>query len=223
MNDNEQGLTLVDALVEIAKSDYPHEWARYCQLAPILEGKSGRSPEEDARTRLGRIGRYDSSLAWVSGGQELCEAQTIQEKLLDCFISAIRAGRCSLAGFNAALQPVSIPSDLIKAKAFRFNLSEMYVGDTRIVGVRVKLGLPAVQNEAPGRKPGQASPKDRASKAVLAILDNESERPRRGYGRMAALARMVQKTLPELPHKQNSIEKMIRMTVTEWENKNPDK
>jgi hypothetical protein len=77
---------------------------------------------------------------------------------------------------------------------------------------------------APGRRPGSLSPKDQFCREALAILDNDAERPRKGYGRLIAIARSVLERLgSKYKYNLNSIEKNIRGTVREWEEKHPDK
>jgi hypothetical protein len=84
---------------------------------------------------------------------------------------------------------------------------------------------PAEPNDPPGPKPGRQTPKDRASKAVLSILNDSAKRPIPGHGRRTELARMVCTDLQNQgqSYQENSVQKMIRGTVTDWEAKNPDK
>jgi hypothetical protein len=77
--------------------------------------------------------------------------------------------------------------------------------------------------EPPGPKPGSKSAKDQASEIAVSILNSDApDRPPRGYGRMIALARLVQPKLAQR-YDEGSIRKMISASVREWEEQNPDK
>jgi hypothetical protein len=85
---------------------------------------------------------------------------------------------------------------------------------------------PAIGGAAnhPGPKAGELSIKGQACASALQILKSHAERPRRGYGRLIGVARMVKKKLPGAgSYKDDSIGKMIRPTVRDWEVKNPHK
>jgi hypothetical protein len=103
---------------------------------------------------------------------------------------------------------------------------DIQLADTIIMGVRaVPVSEHAVGPHAPGPKPGCATAKSRADDAARAILGNDAERPPKGHGRTTKLARMVQEKLASegFAYQLNSIEKMIRPAVKEWEQRNPDK
>jgi hypothetical protein len=84
---------------------------------------------------------------------------------------------------------------------------------------------PAAQTDPPGRKAGRQSGKGRASRAVLSILNDDTKRPIRSHGWKAELARMVCTVLQSDgdTYEENSVQKMIRDTVKDWEDKNPEK
>ena len=71
-----------------------------------------------------------------------------------------------------------------------------------------------------GRKPGFRSVKRDFCNKALAILNDERARPQRGRGRLTELVRMIHQALGQ-DYKPNTIEKTIRETVREWENRNP--
>jgi hypothetical protein len=114
----------------------------------------------------------------------------------------------------------------IKPKHFRFDSDEMEVNEIKLVGVRFMRAeeVPASQNNPPGRKAGQNSPKGLAREIVLSILNDKARRPPKHHGRKIELARMVGAALTneDKPYAVNSIEKYIRGTVKEWEDDNPD-
>jgi hypothetical protein len=132
MPEHSERLTLLDALIKTTEAGCPGQWARFRELAPLLE-PSG-SPEEAVRRRLSRINRYDASLAWVSGGQAgdhgLYEATEIQRELLDQFVRAIHARRWSIVGYlKGDLRPTPVPVERIEADAFRFDANNLCLRD----------------------------------------------------------------------------------------------
>jgi hypothetical protein len=132
MPEHSERLTLLDALIKTTEAGCPGQWARFRELAPLLE-PSG-SPEEAVRRRLSRINRYDASLAWVSGGQAgdhgLYEATEIQRELLDQFVRAIHARRWSIVGYlKGDLRPTPVPLERIEADAFRFDANNLCLRD----------------------------------------------------------------------------------------------
>jgi hypothetical protein len=76
----------------------------------------------------------------------------------------------------------------------------------------------------PGPKPGERTGKQRACELTSAILADEQRRPRRRHGRLTEIARMVAEDLRRegLNYAAQSVEKVIRPTLKEWEAKNPD-
>src|SRR5262245_59834258 len=133
MPEHNERLTLLDAFIKTIKADCPGQWARICELAPLLEPSSS-PPEEAARRRLSRINQYDTSLAWVSGGQAgdhgLYKATEIQRELLDQFVRVMHAGRWSIVGYlKGDLLPTPVPVERIEAKAFRFDADELFLRD----------------------------------------------------------------------------------------------
>lgn len=81
------------------------------------------------------------------------------------------------------------------------------------------------EQRRPGPKPSQQSPKDLACNIALDILANDERRPQRGYGRLIAIARLVNDDARFKGHSYefDSVRKMIGPAVREWEAKNPDK
>jgi hypothetical protein len=246
------GLTPIDAVIEMAKSDCPNKWSRYCELAQKLaqqSGQTGLSREDAARKRLAGDGTVDqqqiaAANGWESFNSQLrggpakppsefqmmfSEAQRLEQLFRIQLASALQLRRYFLTGFDANLKPITVPLILIKPDQFRFDSDEMLLGDgLKIFGVRIASVDPqtlAAQNDRPGRKPGQQSAKDRACMAALSILSNDDERPPRGYGRRAELARRVRAQLQSdgQNYQEDSVQKMIRDTVAHWEAENPDK
>ena len=241
-------LTPLDAAVEIAKLDCPHEWARYCELAQQLAERDSRteiSPENAARELLaadgesvhqkefemGRMASFSRQLAGGSGLPlepfeiVLKETQKLEELFRNQLASALRSGRYSLIAFEG-LNPVTVPPILLRPELFRFGSGAMELNGIKLTGVHFvrPQAVPAAQNDAPGRRPGQNSPKDLACEIVLSILNDEAQRPPKRHGRLTALARMVQAVLGNegKSYAVNSIEKFIRGTVQDWEKRNPD-
>lgn len=83
----------------------------------------------------------------------------------------------------------------------------------------------ATEQRRPGPKPSQQSPKDLACNIALDILANDERRPKRGYRRLIAIARLVNDDARFKGHsyESDSVRKMIGPAVREWEAKNPDK
>ena len=77
---------------------------------------------------------------------------------------------------------------------------------------------------APGPKGGAKKVDELAWDIALRILESE-QKPKRGHGRLTALARMVEPELSKEGHKRlvESICKAIRPSLREWEAKNPDR
>jgi hypothetical protein len=82
-----------------------------------------------------------------------------------------------------------------------------------------------LRKRRPGPKDGKQSVKDLACKIALQVLNDEAQRPKLGYGRLTTLAGIVNAKLARLGHqyKGDSVGKMIRPTVREWEARNPHK
>jgi hypothetical protein len=244
MTESSRGEHLVDILIAIAKSEYPHEWSRYGELAKKLAQEADEhsiefSAEDCARRLL--IGHHRDVLghalmadfySQLIGGdpselQKMTwEATRLQQIFRDRQLKLIHAGAYSLTGFDQDLRPISIPPELISPKLLRFDRDEIQLGDKLIMHVRATRVLPQNSNPpVPGPKPGQETIKRRADNAVRAILDDDAKRPPKGRGRMVTLARMIRESfLPEgIHYEQNTIERMIRPAVKEWEKRNPDK
>jgi hypothetical protein len=155
------------------------------------------------------------------------EAAGHEQLFRERLASALQSHRYSLTGFDR-LNSITVAPELIKPGQFQFGSDEVLLGDgIKITGVRMVAGALQTrdaQNDPPGRKPGRQSAKDRACEAVLSIL-NDAKRPLRGHGRKAELARMVRTALLKEGHtyQENTVQGMIRGTVTDWEAKNPDK
>jgi hypothetical protein len=78
-------------------------------------------------------------------------------------------------------------------------------------------------HDRPGPKPGGKSEKRQACAIAESILNSDAaDPPPRGYGRVSALARLVKPKLTK-QYDEQSIQKMIRSAVREWEKQNPDK
>jgi hypothetical protein len=84
-----------------------------------------------------------------------------------------------------------------------------------------KLVAQWVEKRRPGRKAGAISVKDLACKLALRVLDDETQRPPRGRGRLMTLARMANADLVQLGQKyeDDSVRKMIAPSVRDWEKK----
>jgi hypothetical protein len=242
-------LTPFEAVIEIAKSDCPNEWSRYCDLAHRLaepKQPTELSHEEAGRQHLAqngesvqqktaemsRMASFNGQLAgWPA--EPLAEYEVILEEtrklelsFRERLASALKSGRYSLTGFDR-LSLMNISPILIKPEHFRFDSDEMVLNGIKLTGVRVvrAQAVPASQNDPPGRKPGKKSAKDLACDIVLAILNDDAQRSLKRHGRLIELARMVQAVLDKdgKTYEVNSIEKFIRDTVKDWQKKNPDK
>jgi hypothetical protein len=238
-----RGERLVDILITIARSEYPQEWSHYCELARKLAQEIDKqalepSAEDCARRRLagqdrnvhghGLIADFYSQLLGGAPTQfqlMTWEATPLEHLFRDRLISMLQSGGYSLTGFGPDLRPISIPSELISLELIRFDRDEIKLGDTIIRGVRAAPTSPQILSpQTPGPKPGYETAKCRAHDAVRTILGNDAERPPKGRGRMAKLARMIQERFASegIRYELNSIEKMIRPAVKEWEERNPD-
>jgi hypothetical protein len=243
------GLTPIDAVNELAKANCPNQWSRYCQLAQQfarLKGLTGISQEDAGREHLAANGKsVAQTLAWQDGMSRgyallagggasspcqletvVAEAKSLEDLFRNQLVLALQTDRYSLAAYDR-LSPVTVAPGLIKPEQFRFGGDEMLVGDgIKLTGVRFVPNRPAsaAQSEPPGRKPGHQPIKDLACSAVLSILVDDAQRPPPGHGRKAALARMVHPLLPDGErYKLNTIEKLIRGSIKEWEVDNPDR
>jgi hypothetical protein len=237
MNDLERpiGLTPIEAVIEVVKSDCPEEWARYCDLAVQLAQRKQPtiSPEEAARQLLAAHSKlFDQKLAVgrlsmppIELEKMLAETEELQGLFRDRLVLAHRKGRYSLNAFDH-LKPVTVDAALIKPRHFRLDSDEMEVNDIKLVGVRFVRAeaVTASQADPTGRKPGQNSPKGLACDIVLSILNDEARRPPKRHGRKIALARMVHSVLEKdgKTHAVLTIEKYIRDTIKDWEKMNPD-
>jgi hypothetical protein len=240
------GLIPIEALIEVVKSDSPNEWARYCDLAHQLaqeDGPTEISQEDAGRRNLAanskRLHQKDKSHLvrlfnrGLAGGPAMpltkfeimaAETQNFEGQFRDRLLLALKTGRYSLIAFDR-LKEVTVPPALIKPEHFRFESKEMELGDgIKLSGVRI-VPRQTVSADPPGRKPGRMSAKALACRAALAILDDASRRPPPGHGRKAALARMVCNELRNYgpSYQEDTVQKMIRGTVKEWEAANPDK
>ena len=233
-------LTPLDAVVEVAKSDCLDEWSRYCDLAhQIVQRKQPTeiSQEEAARQLLARnskrLHRKDKSHLVRFGSMPLTEieimeadAQTLEGHFRDQLLLALQEGRYSLIAFDDHLKEVTVPLALIKPGRFRFESEEMEVNGIKLIGVRFvpAQAIPAYQNDPRGRKPGEQPAKGLICSIALSILNDKAQRPPPGHGRKAALARMVDTRLRENGkiYKENTIARLMRDSVKEWEAKNPD-
>ena len=246
------GLTPIEAVIDLAKSDCPHEWSRYRELAQKLAQQSGQPgilPEDAARKRLAGEGTvvqhqlagcdgWDSFISQLAGGPAkprtefqlmFAEAQCLERLFRNQLAAALQSGRYCLTAFDAHVNQINVSPILIKPEQFQFGSEEMLLGDgLKIFGVRVAPANPqplSTRIDRSGRKPGQPSPKGRACKAVLSILNNDAQRPTPGRGRKAELARMVCTDLKAdgQSYQENSVAKMIRETVSGWESQHPGK
>jgi len=170
MPEHSERLTLLDAFIKTIEAGCPGQWARFRELAPLLE-PSG-SPEEAARRRLSRLNRYDASLAWVSGGQAgdhgLYEATELQRELLDQFVRAIHARRWSIVGYlKGDLRPTPVPVERIEANAFRFDANKLCLrdgtemSDVFVVPAVLASPSPAETRGGPEGGPAENQPKKR--------------------------------------------------------------
>jgi hypothetical protein len=242
MTEASRGEHLVEILIAIARSEYPDEWSKYCDLAhklaqEINKEALGFSAEDCARRRLaghdqdkhGLIADFYALMAGAAPSrlqQMTWEASRLQNIFHDRLISLLHSSAYSLTGFGPDLRPISIPPELINPKLIRFDRDEIKLGDTLIRGVRAAPTTPRTPGpQVPGPKPGYQTAKPRADDVVRGILSNDANRPLRGRGRMVKLARMVQEKFASegIHYELNSIEKMIRPAVKEWEERNPDK
>ena len=91
--------------------------------------------------------------------------------------------------------------------------------------IRKLLVAHQVRKQRPGPKAGAVSIKDLAWEIALRILNDEAQRPPRGYGRLTTLAGMVNVGLTRHGHqyKDDSVRKMIGPSLRDWEAKNPQK
>jgi hypothetical protein len=232
------GLTPVDVVIAVVKSDCPKDWVRYCELAQLLRPKQ---PTEDSQEEAGRqllarnsklLHQKDKShlIRWGNNATpptELeilaAEAKNLERQFRDRLLLALQDGRYILMAFHGLEQRI-VPPALIKPGHFRFHSDEMEVNDSKLIGVHFgpAQAVHAPQNDPPGRKPGRPSAKDRFCGTALSILNDDAQRPAAGHGRKAELARLVGARLKGYPHRENTIAKMIRSTVNEWEKKHPD-
>jgi hypothetical protein len=152
------------------------------------------------------------------------EARNLEGQFRDRLLLALQGGRYSLYAFDDRREKVTVPLELIKPGNFRFESDEMEVEGAKHIHVRFvpRQAMPESENDPPERKPDQNSA-DLACYYALSILDDKAQRPPNRHGRLTKLARMVRAVLKKhgKPRQENTIEKYIRGTVREWEEKNP--
>jgi hypothetical protein len=231
-------LTPLDAVIEVAKSDCPDEWSRYCDLAhQLVQRKQPTeiSQEEAARQLLARnskrLHRKDKSHLVRFGSMPLteieimeAEAQTLEGHFRHRLHLSFEEGRYLLKAFDR-LDPYTVPLRLIRPKHFRFESDEMELNEIKLLGVHFVRAQAASPSNRPGRKLGKKSAKDLACEIALSILNDEGQRPDKRHGRLIALARSIQVSLDKegYTYVEDTIERFIRDTVKDWEQKNPGK
>jgi hypothetical protein len=124
-------MLVVDALIAIAQSECPTEWARYCEVAPRV---LGCTPAADAPRELllqARLSTYDGSLRWVTGGSDAKESAMLDQKFLEKFVAAIQRG--------GELTPAMVDPKLIKVASLRLGRGddEMQLAGARLFGVHI--------------------------------------------------------------------------------------
>jgi hypothetical protein len=149
--------------------------------------------------------------------------QKLEDQFCNRLVLTLQSRRYILSAFQG-LKPVTVPPALIKPEHFRLDSDEMGLNGIKLTGVRVvrAQAVPASQNDPPGRKPGEQPAKGLICSIALSILNDEAQRPPPGHGRKAALARMVGTCLEEIgkTYKENTIARLMRDSVKEWEAKN---
>ena len=123
--------------------------------------------------------------------------------------------------YGADLAEVTIPETFVRDGAkltLDSSRDEIRLRSGQVLqGVHVVIATPqgAADPAVVGRKPGHELQKDRICRAALAVLDNDANRPPKRRGRRAQLGKTVLGQFPD--YELNSIEKMIRVTVADWE------
>lgn len=146
-------MLVLDAVIAIARSDVPDEWARYCEIAPRVIANVPDAPREMLRGARLR-GAFDTTLRWVSGGPEAEEAHALEEIFLGRFVAAVHARRCSVRGFRRGDFAVTdVDPMLIAVEAFKHIKGDQQweLAATMWYGVDVDIG------PSPSRKLGNAS------------------------------------------------------------------
>ena len=145
-------MLVLDALIAIACSDVPDEWARYCEIALRVIGNVPDAPRQmltGARLR----GFYTSSRL-ISGRPEVEEVHALEAIFLGRFVAAVHARRCSVRGFRRGeLAATDVDPMLITVEAFRHIKGEQnwHLNGTTLFGVDVDM------RPSPSRKLGNAS------------------------------------------------------------------
>ncbi len=241
-----EGLTPIDAVVTVAQSELPSEWQRYGELAERLMQLVNwpqKSQEEAARELLGGDGKHrvrvrakhDASqsmlrtLAKLGGPPKsdveiaVAETKELEALFRNRLVAAVQKDRYVLVAFDR-FDPITVPPRLVKPESLNFAGDILELNGIKLTGVRFVQARPRSQSSPPGRKPGQDSSKAEACRIALSILDDDARRPPRRRGRLAQLTRMVCGALNNdgKPYQANTIEKLIRNSVKEWEEKNSD-
>lgn len=231
------GLTPIDAVIEVVKSDCPKEWARYCELAHrLVQRKQPTEISKEAaarrllaanskrlRQKYGPIRMFNMAVPPTDFELMEDEARKFEGLFRGRLHLAIQHCRYFLHAFDG-IKPATVSPELIKPRDFRFESEEMELNGTKLAVVRAE-AVPASQSNPPGRKPGQQSAKDLICRIALLILNDAAQRPPPGHGRKAVLARMVVERLKESgkTYMENTIARLIRGTVEDWEKNNPGK
>ena len=145
---DEQSFALEDAVVAIAKSECPSDWARYCQLAHVPGSDS--DPEGEARNLLRKraLSTYDSTLSWLSDDRDLEEVVALERKFREQFLRKVWDGRCVVRAFAGDdLRSVVAPPQLLTHESLKLDhKGMMHLGGSKLFGVHVVFTAP---QEAP--------------------------------------------------------------------------
>jgi hypothetical protein len=143
-------MRLLDAVIEIARSDAGDEWARYCEIAPRVWPVPDAAQELLA-LRLKR-GGYDSAQRGGSGAPEAAETVRLEEIFLERFAAAVHAGRCSVWGVPRG-EPTATMIDpvLITVEAFKRTRGdqEWELAGAMWYGIDVIVGPPPISKLRP--------------------------------------------------------------------------
>jgi hypothetical protein len=162
----------------IAQSDAPAKWKRYCEIAPGVLRRYGRSvsaadaPLELLQGRM-RRGAYDSR-AWGDEGDDL-ESYRLETEFLALFAAAVRELRCHVCGVpdNEIAEHV-VPAGLITDESVRGLKGDRWenLAGRTWSAIRVSIGPPpSVSSEPQEAADDQAELPTASEEQVRAAFD----------------------------------------------------
>jgi hypothetical protein len=134
-------MLVLSAVIEVARSDAPEQWARYCGLVAILvfdDVAAADAPREFLRVRLSG---YDATQGTYSDRPEHAACLGLTEIFQARFVEALRVGRYRVYGTPQGGTEVEVDPELVAAAEFwHLRGNTWRLDGTTYVGVHVEPG-----------------------------------------------------------------------------------